>query len=446
VKTVILVPRRIDNGERDRLWAWCRDRWQASFPDWPIIEGHHNDGPFNRSAAANSAAREAGEWDVAVLIDADIIANPEAVATAVDIAHATGRMVISHNERIMLNNAGTNKVLDGYTGPWRVKQMVETVFTDSVSCCVAIPRALWDEVGGLLEVMAGWGHEDSVFAICATTLGPGPMVRLSSELFHLHHAPAPEAPETGRKHPARARNRAIWDRFKEVAGNPAQVRALLEELRHPALPTSRIPRIFHRSVPCETPEEVEGWWSQLQQMHPGWEMRTHRDPLDPADWPLTGDLFKRCQNGAQLAGLVRLECLVTFGGVYVDSDVKPCRSFEPLLQCQAFAGWEDETTLPDAVLGAEPNHPAFVAALEKARSVVGGGGGAYESGPAVTTDILPGRADVLCLPPGAFYPHSYLQKNKSEENDGPWVVCRHMWAGSWLSDTQRASIDKRQRS
>jgi hypothetical protein len=111
----------------------------------------------------------------------------------------------------------------------------------------------------------------------------------------------------------------------------------------------------------------------------------------------------------------------------------------------AFAGWEDETTVPDAVLGAEKGHPAFVMALEKARAVIQGGGDAWHSGPGVTTEVLPGRNDVLVLPPGAFYDVHYLQKSKLDSPTGPWTICRHTWNGSWLSDAHRKSIKQRQR-
>lgn len=439
MKTVILVPRRSDGGHRDRLWEFTRRRWESF--GWPIIEGVSPDGPFNRAAALNEAAMLAGDWDVALIIDADVIAHPPSVRDAVDTARGIGRMVVSHSDRIMLNRTGTEKVLGGYDGPWRIRQMVETVYTDSVSCCVAVPRALWDLVGGFDEKFSGWGYEDTAFQIAAETLSGKPLMRLASELFHLHH---PVSPEAAKQSPTRKANAERRDRYIAASGNTEAIEWLIAE---PAieLPPTRIPRILHRTVPAETTEEVEAWWDGFQQLHPGWTFQTWRDPLDPKDWPLTGDLWSRCKNGAQLAGLIRLEALVTHGGVYVDSDVQPLRSLEPLLQMRGFAGWEDETTVPDAVLGAEPSHPGFVACLEKARSVIGGGGDAYQSGPAVTTEILPDRSDVLVLPPGAFYPHHYLQKNASSENDGPWVFCRHMWHGSWLNDKQRASIDKRQR-
>ena len=73
VNTVILVPRRDDNGYRDELWAWTQGWWEREQSHMPIIEGYHTDGLFNRSAAINTAARIAGDWDVAVIIDADVI-------------------------------------------------------------------------------------------------------------------------------------------------------------------------------------------------------------------------------------------------------------------------------------------------------------------------------------------------------------------------------------
>lgn len=442
VKVVTLVPRRAGDPHRDRLWEFCRSWWQADHPDWPIVEGHHDTGPFNRSAALNQAAR--GDWDVAVVIDADIIANPTAAATAVDIAHGTGRLVISHHDRVMLNRRGTDQVLDGYRGPWRVKAMVETVYTDSVSCCLAIPRQAWDAVGGFDERFAGWGYEDSAFHIAVETLTGSTAVRLASELFHLWHATSSEASKAS---PTCVANRSRLERYQAAAGDPTTVRALLDEVAVIViLGPSRIPRILHRTVPAVTTDEVEAWWAKAQALHPGWQFRTHREPLDPADWPLTGDLWPRCANGAQKAGLIRLEALATHGGVYIDSDVEPFRSLEPLLHLPGFAAWEDETTIPDAVLGFEQDHPALREMIAKARTSIEGGGDAWQSGPGVTTACLPNRPDVLVLPPGAFYPHHYLEKAAAGTRTvNPWVFLEHKWAHSWGSPAARQSIARRQR-
>ena len=60
-RVVFLVPRRADDGHRDELWRYARKRWEALFPEWPVFEGHHDVGPFNRSAAVNLAADLADE-------------------------------------------------------------------------------------------------------------------------------------------------------------------------------------------------------------------------------------------------------------------------------------------------------------------------------------------------------------------------------------------------
>jgi hypothetical protein len=82
MKVVFLVPRRKDDGPRDRIWAYCRARWERLFPDVEVVEGHHDDGAFNRSAAINRAAEladEGGPWDIGIVIDADVILSESQV-------------------------------------------------------------------------------------------------------------------------------------------------------------------------------------------------------------------------------------------------------------------------------------------------------------------------------------------------------------------------------
>lgn len=448
MKVAICVPRRADNGHRDRLWEFARKRWESDFPDWPICEGVPDpDVPFNRSQALNRAVESAGDAEVFLLIDADVLCNRAAVATGVEVAKATGQMVVTHDERVMLSRQGTEKVLGGYTGPWRTPQMHERVWQDSVSCSVAVSRDLWDLVGGFDELFVGWGREDTAFRIACEAFTGKPVIKLTSEVFHLWHA---ESPEAKRQSPIRKANEQRHQRYVEARWNAPAVRALMDEARLSAagidLSPTTIPRILHRTVPTETSPEVEQFWSDFRRLHPGWDLRTWRDPIDPANFPITSSSWERCENGAQLAGLVRLEALWHHGGVYVDSDVRPVRSLEPLLNLPAFAAWEDETTVPDAVLAAPAQHPAWEVMLEKALAAVKARKGAWESGPGVTTSVLPGRNDVLLLPPGSFYPAHYLEKSKlGTSDDKPWIYAEHLWAHSWGSDTAKASIARRQR-
>jgi hypothetical protein len=82
-----------------------------------------------------------------------------------------------------------------------------------------------------------------------------------------------------------------------------------------------IPRRLIRTVPEQTVDEVEGFWSRVVELHPGWEHVTYRDPIDAALFPVTSPLWGRCRSGAQRAGLIRLEALARVGGIYLDSDV-----------------------------------------------------------------------------------------------------------------------------
>jgi mannosyltransferase OCH1-like enzyme len=205
-----------------------------------------------------------------------------------------------------------------------------------------------------------------------------------------------------------------------------------------------IPTVLIRTVPAETSPEVEGYWSGAQALHAGWSFVTYRDPLDPALFPLTSPFWGRCGSGAQLAGLVRLEALWRLGGIYLDSDVQVFRSLDPLRSLGCFAAWEDDDTLPDAVLGATPHHPAIRAcidlALERIQSTSTDwrtGNGAWSTGPGVTTTVLPFFDGVTCLGRESFYGVHYTEKHRLSDFDPdahPEAYGLHQWHGSWLPE------------
>jgi mannosyltransferase OCH1-like enzyme len=204
-----------------------------------------------------------------------------------------------------------------------------------------------------------------------------------------------------------------------------------------------IPRRLIRTVPEDTSHQQEQCWRTATDLHPDWDHVTYRDPIDPAVFPRTSPHWSLCQNGAQLAGLVRLEALWWQGGCYLDSDVEIVASLEPLTACDAFAAWEDDKVIPDAVIGAAPRHPAIDACLNLALERLHSddtdwrtGRGAWSTGPGVTTNVFPGRADVLVLPPGSFYPVHYapretLERRLATYKPEPWVFGIHRWDWSW---------------
>lgn len=446
---VILCPRRPGFADRDRLWTFARAEWSLRVPEVPIYEGHHLEGPFNRSAAVNAAAELAGDWTAALIIDGDVLLDGHLARAALDLAEATDGPVLAYHERIHLTRKGTAKIVGGFRGNWRSAGMVEKTFVDSCSSAIAVSRPLWDAVGGFDELFSGWGWEDVAFRCAAETVSGRELVKLAGHLWHLHHVVSSgnnPAEETFR------RNRARGETYRAARYELEPMRELLEEAaaargvelvelgtaRRPGPSSSSptgIPRILHRTVPAERAPEVDAWWKTAKDLHPGWTFMSHEDPLDPADWPETGDLWPRCHSGAQKAGLIRLEALYRWGGIYLDSDVELFRSLEPLLGVDAFAGFEDPKVIPDAVLGARPGHPAFAVMLEKARESILAGGLSWASGPGVTNTVLRDRPDVLLLPPGSFYPYHYSRKDEDRDLDhralSPWAFGAHHWRHSW---------------
>jgi mannosyltransferase OCH1-like enzyme len=208
-----------------------------------------------------------------------------------------------------------------------------------------------------------------------------------------------------------------------------------------------IPARLIRTVPVVVDPAAEALWERACALHPTWEHLTLRDPIDHGVFPLTSRQWGLCRSGAQRAGLVRLEALYWFGGVYIDSDVRVVHPFDPLTHVPAFAGYEDSWIVPDAVLGAQARHPAIGRCIDLALSRLSGTSGepvswqtdrgAWSTGPGVTTTILKGRSDVLLLGPDAFYPVHHqpretVQQRLADLVPSAWTFAVHLWAGSWL--------------
>lgn len=195
-----------------------------------------------------------------------------------------------------------------------------------------------------------------------------------------------------------------------------------------------IPQLLFRTVPEQTTDQVEQWWKDAIALHPGWRHVTLRDPVDPALFPVTGRLFDRCESGAQLADLIRIEYLYRNGGVYIDSDVEVYRSFEPLRGLSAFAGYENMSYIPNAIMGAHAHHHAVGLAMNFA--VANFHLGTWQTGVGSTTKAFSdAHSDVTLFPPGSFYPVYWKDKAFADwstvRTRQPWAFCAHHAAHSW---------------
>lgn len=221
MRVIVVVPYRPDGGHRDRLWDFMSAYWQQ-FKDFELVVGRHDDGPFNRSAAINQAVRSRHLWDVAVIADSDTWVDAEALRAAVSTAHETGRLCSALTAVIELDERCTEAILEaGLSERTLGVDAVRTGDLATQSSVLAVPRKLWENIGGFDENFVGWGGEDNAFWRAATILGGEPR-RIDGFAFHLWHPPAATA-EYKASDPGYRANLARWNRYR-VARNERQLR------------------------------------------------------------------------------------------------------------------------------------------------------------------------------------------------------------------------------
>ena len=224
---VILVGRRRGDPWRERLWGWCRDFWTREL-GWEVVEGYHeDDGPFCLSVATNRAAERAGRWAVALLVGADwTVADPEQARCAVECARSTGKLWFAHDETVVLTEEATRELLSDGGNPadeeWR--EAAGSHHLNTFSGVQAIPRQLWDRVGGFDARFRSWGFDDLSFWMACSALGG--YERVSGVSLHLWH---PQVRALREDHPLYNENRALWERYRDVKTDPAGMAALLAE-------------------------------------------------------------------------------------------------------------------------------------------------------------------------------------------------------------------------
>ncbi|KAA0101257.1 hypothetical protein CIW49_07185 [Mycolicibacterium sp. P1-18] len=186
---MILVPYRPDGGRRDQLWTFTHAWLEARHPDYAIYVGASPEGLFNRSAAINAAAVEAGDWDVAVVCDSDTVVPAAQLEEAVATAHRTGLLTSALSKVVELSRESTDLLLSGVDADVTRLKKDRTRTKDDMtqSSVLAVPRSLWDAVGGFDEEFCGWGCEDNAFWLAATVFGGGDPIRVQGSAFHLWH-------------------------------------------------------------------------------------------------------------------------------------------------------------------------------------------------------------------------------------------------------------------
>ena len=196
--------------ERDRNWAYARRCWNDYGFD-PVTAA----GTLGLYQARNQAADQAGDWDVAIFADSDIILGSSRQAhTAIEVAAETGEYVSCYDGFVYLDRQQTRVFTDGHTihhpavhhGLW--------------VGCFAVRRDTWELLGGMDERFAGRKGQDVCFLHAAGTVAG--KRRIPGLVYHLWH-PRPAVEQEGAPD--------LWAAYKGATGDKFAMMRLLFEAR-----------------------------------------------------------------------------------------------------------------------------------------------------------------------------------------------------------------------
>lgn len=197
-----------------------------------------------------------------------------------------------------------------------------------------------------------------------------------------------------------------------------------------------IPRVLHRIWLDEpVPAEYDAYWERFRELHPDWQLVTW-DDSSKLDWLRCRATYDQATTHAGRSDVLRYEILAAQGGVYVDTDVEPLRALDELLEDdRPFAAWEDDTVLCPTVMGASAGHPAVEALLLALPAWAARHRPSEpnkQTGPLFLTEVWRPRADVRRLPPSAFYPVGWWERDLLGNVEyPPESFAVHHWAKGW---------------
>jgi hypothetical protein len=227
---VILMPFRSDEGRRHELMSFTRDWLRRRHPRWQLVLGESPDGPFNRGAAINDAARKAyQDWTVAVVHDSDNISDPATLERAVERAYEKQGCVFPFETYFYLDEYTSDRLMNEgnffvspIRQPWGMSR-------EHCSGIQAISRVAYDQVGGFPE-LEGWGSEDWVMNIMLKAFTSG-TEHLPGSALHLYHCKSDGSdPEMLAR---AANNRQILADVMALSVVPEQLREYLKAGGHP---------------------------------------------------------------------------------------------------------------------------------------------------------------------------------------------------------------------
>lgn len=175
----ILIPWRTDNSQREKLWTYCRQLWEATGYEITVGEdpGTH---PFNIGRAFNRAARKA-TGDIYITYGADHLPDVDRIEWAVEQL-STYDWCGLYAETAHLSETDTNALLAGYS----VDRITPA---HTIPFCLGVNAIRADKWIDFDERFHGWGSEDQAWRLLVQAAYGRPP-EPSGTLWALHHEPA----------------------------------------------------------------------------------------------------------------------------------------------------------------------------------------------------------------------------------------------------------------
>lgn len=193
-----MIPWRPGDARRETLWDWCRPEYEAL--GHPVFTGD-SQGPWGRAGAVNAASEAAGDWDLALIGDADTVPDAGSIRRALAWVGDTGGAARPHDERWMLTREGTLAFMRRGKEALRPAHFARQWAGGGL---LVLTRDAWEAVGGMDSSMVGWGHEDSLFSLALLTKSRWD--RLPGDAHHLWH---PTTDNTARPESSRRYRQAL---------------------------------------------------------------------------------------------------------------------------------------------------------------------------------------------------------------------------------------------
>ncbi len=167
-------------------------------------------------------------------------------------------------------------------------------------------------------------------------------------------------------------------------------------------------------------------------------IRWDESNFDISNAPLYVQQAYNAKKWAFVTDYVRLCAMVTYGGIYMDTDVEVIRSLDCFLEHKAFSGFEDEVHIQTGIMACEKDFSLFKEFLDYYKDAVFiNQDGTYNltTNVIVMTDIVGKyglRRDGTYQIVGdmALYPKEYFCPLYFNSTENTYTI--HWFAGSWL--------------